>query len=145
MDKKFYINIKGGKHAVSPEVYKAHRKFNNQLWYLGYTKKSEKITINEDGKITIEVCPEDSLEHLTAGTREFPDANSLSVENYIEMKLMLEFALNCLPTNEKKLIDLRFFQGYSVIELSKILKMPIRTLHKRISDILSKLNEILSD
>jgi DNA-directed RNA polymerase specialized sigma24 family protein len=142
LKKEYYILVNGKKCAVSKEVFKVHRKYNNALWYSEYAKKSEKITIDEAGKVTITLSAEDSLERLTDINREFPD-KGVSIEGYIETKMMIDYALSCLPPADRKFIELHYYKGYSMEALAEIRQIPLSSLYRKRNAILCKLNEIL--
>ena len=145
MDKKFYINIKGKKQPVTEEIYKVSRKYSNQLSYAERIKKAEKITIDKHGKISIEPSKEVSLERLLEIDIDFSDTRSPSVEDLIEVKLMLEHALGCLHPKDRALIELHYYKGYSKPEIAKLLGISLVAVHKKIDRILYQLNELLSN
>jgi DNA-directed RNA polymerase specialized sigma24 family protein len=144
-EKKHFIIIDGVRYEVSREVYKAHRKYNNHLKYSEYMRKTEKVKIDENGKITINASAEDSVERLEESNKQFPDAGQPSIQDYIEMKIMLDFALKRLPEDERRFIELHYFKGFGINELSTIFNVPIRALYKKRDKILCKLNEYLSE
>jgi len=145
MDKKYYIIVSGKKHEVNREVYKAYQKFENKIKYSEKVKKADKVIIDEEmGRITIIKGKETSLEYLTVKNAGnfgmYSDAQDL-----IENKLMLDYALNRLHREDRKFIEMLYFQGYSMKELSMIFNIPISTLYYKLDKILCKLNEILSN
>jgi DNA-directed RNA polymerase specialized sigma subunit len=135
--------VNGKKCSVSKDVYKTHRKFNNKLRYSEYTKKAEKVSIDENGKITVELSAEESVEHLSDINRQLPD-NQPSVESLIETKMMIDYALSFLPPKDKMFIDLHYYKGCSMAEMAKIRQTSLRNIYKIRDRILCTLNEILS-
>jgi DNA-directed RNA polymerase specialized sigma24 family protein len=88
------------------------------------------------------------------------EANDEELKNYLERKLyddnglrnrrdvvaFLELlALKRLPEDERKFIELHYFKGFGINELSTIFNVPIRALYKKRDKILCKLNEYLSE
>ena len=144
MKRKYYIVIGSKKHEVNREIHKVYQKYEKQLKYSEYNRKTEKIEIDSSGKIKIKPSKEDSLERLLNLNTQIPDTRNSSVQDLIEMKIMLDYALNCLPESDKTLIDKLYFQGYSVSELAKIMNVSVVAIYKRRDKILYNLNKILS-
>jgi DNA-directed RNA polymerase specialized sigma24 family protein len=145
LKKEFYTIIKGEKHAVSQEVYKAYQKFENKIKYSEHQKNADRIIIDEaKGKITFIKSPEMSFERLLECDVQFPDSRKTDIEDLIEMKMLLDDALDYLPPADRKFIDLHYYKGYRISELANIRQTSLRNMYKTRDRILCTLNELLS-
>jgi len=82
---------------------------------------------------------------LTRKSKDALDLVSIAeeyVSDQIE-ELYLQQMVDTLPVEQKKLIDLSFFQGYTHKEISENLNMPLGTVKTRIRSAIQQLRSII--
>jgi RNA polymerase sigma-70 factor (ECF subfamily) len=69
-------------------------------------------------------------------------SNSLSVENNTHESIGLTTILEKLNEDQKTIIDLAYFEGYTQEEISKKLDMPLGTVKTKVRQALLKLRDL---
>ena len=82
---------------------------------------------------------------LTQESRRSPELVSIEKEDENEEleQLYMRQVINQLPPNQKDLIDLAYFQGFTQREIAENLRMPLGTVKTRIRSALAHLRSII--
>ncbi len=133
-ENKYFLPLHGMLMEVTEEEYKSYYKDNRRQKYIDERSR-------ENGDVSYDAL--DSSDML--GESVLVDIET-NVEEQVTNKIILEQLHNAfllLSDEEKKLIMLRFFKGFSEVKLSGYYGISQQAISKRLKKVLLKIKEII--
>jgi RNA polymerase sigma factor (sigma-70 family) len=132
---QFFIPVNGQLVVVTVEVYNEYYKMSRRERYLEERDLAK-------GKVLYSDMDADEM----LGEEAIPDLETTSVEQTVLDAIMVEKLRKCLvllSEDERALVDVLFFEGYSEREVASLIGISQKGVNKRKSKLLAKLKKLL--
>ncbi len=147
-EKDFYLYIDGHSVKVTEDVYREYKRAEDKERYFMRRLKRGRFVVDEEEQVVAYIpSREVSYEQLKDSDWDFPvpgeDVDDMAVKAFLLEQL--EEALQCLPEEDRELIQELFYFGKSEREVCAAIGVAKTTLHRRKARILEKLRRKLEN